>query len=100
MYIKGLYKDASDTTVLAPNKPFVYRVSNNLMQMDWFKSMSFNVVPNRDVNINIVWDIDKLLFGTDPLLVDHLDVDPSNPISAGLWPSIKANMEASYQIQL
>jgi len=32
--------------------------------------------------------------------IDDLDVDPSNPISAGLWPSIKANMEASYQIQL
>ena len=100
LYIKGLYKDVNDTTVAAPDKPFVYRVSNNLMKMDWFKSMSFNVVPNRDVNINIVWDIEKLLLGTDPLLVDDLDVDPSNPIAAGLWPSIKANMEASYEIQL
>ncbi len=100
LYIKGLYRDLSDTTVLAPDKPFVYRVSNKLMNMDWSKSMSFNVVPNRDVNINIVWDIDKLLLGTDPLLVDDLDVDPSNPIAAGLYPTIKANMEASYQIQL
>jgi|GEM_PF-142289 len=100
LYIKGLYRDAMDTTILTPDKPFVYRVSNELMSLDWFKSMSFNVVPNRDVNINIVWDIDKLLLGVDPLLVDDLDVDPSDPIAAGLYPTIKGNMEASYSIQL
>ena len=48
LYIKGLYRDLTDTVVLKPNQPFTYRVSSKLMKMDWFKSMSFNVVPNRD----------------------------------------------------
>jgi hypothetical protein len=100
LYINGLYKEIGDTTSADPNLPFTYRVSDEVLDIWWNKPTSFNVVPSMDVNVNIVWNIDRLLQGLDPTIIDNIECDSGDPIDLLLAQSLVANILPSYQIQL
>ena len=53
-----------------------------------------------DVNMNIVCNIDELLSGLDPTIIDNIESDPSDAVDILLAESIVNNILASYQIQL
>ncbi|CAI8371748.1 MAG: Uncharacterised protein [Owenweeksia sp. TMED14] len=100
LYINGLYKELGDTASVQPNIPFTYRVSDEVLDIWWNKPTSFNVVPNMDVNINIVWSIDKLLLGLDPTIIDNIECDSGDPIDFQLAQALSTNILTSYEIQL
>ena len=100
LYIIGLYKEIGDTLSEEPNLPFTYRVSDEVLDVWWSKPTSFNVVASMDVNINIVWNIDRLLQGLDPTIIDNIECNEGDPIDLLLAESLVANILPSYQIQL
>tara|TARA_B100000767_G_scaffold275009_1_gene310009 strand:+ start:393 stop:1169 length:777 start_codon:yes stop_codon:yes gene_type:complete len=100
LYINGLYKEIGDTLSAEPNLPFTYRVSDAVLDLWWNKPTSFNVVASMDVNINIVWNIDRLLQGLDPTIIDNIECNSGDPIDLLLAESLMANILPSYQIQL
>lgn len=100
LFITGLYKEIGDTASSEPDKIFTYRVSDEILDLWWSKPTSFNVVSNMDINMNIVWNIDELLSGLDPTIIDNIESDPSDAVDILLAESIVNNILVSYQIQL
>lgn len=93
VYISGKYHDPADTVSTGLNKSFTYRVATEDLITQYDKRMTFNVVSQYDINILVNFNIQLLLAGFDPTLLDEIESNPSMPDDFSNASALRDNLE-------